>query len=127
VVGVCTLDVLAAGARAVGVEGGFVAASDARRKEVYWARYDAAGARVDGPYVMRPSDLAAALRPGEGVVGRGAQLYADVLPAIEGPADPDAGVLAGVVADQSCELLPLQPLYLRRPDAVEPGGRKRVR
>ena len=127
VVGVCTLDVLAAGARAVGVEGGFVAASDARRKEVYWARYDQAGARVDGPYVMRPSDLAAALRPGERVVGRGAQLYADVLPAIEGPADPDAGVLGAVVADESCELLPLQPLYLRRPDAVEPAGRKPVR
>jgi hypothetical protein len=61
------------------------------------------------------------------VVGRGAQLYADVLPVIAGPADPDAGVLGALVAAESCELLPLQPLYLRRPDAVEPAGRKPVR
>jgi hypothetical protein len=53
-------------------------------------------------------------------------MYADTLPVLDGPADPDAGVLAGLVADGSCELLPLEPLYLRRPDAVEPGGRKRV-
>jgi tRNA threonylcarbamoyl adenosine modification protein YeaZ len=124
-VGVCTLDVLAAGAAADGVPSPFVAASDARRKEVYWARYDD-GARLEGPYVTRPADLAQRLAPGEGVVGRGAQMYADTLPVLDGPADPDAGVLAGLVADGSCELLPLEPLYLRRPDAVEPGGRKRV-
>jgi tRNA threonylcarbamoyl adenosine modification protein YeaZ len=124
-VGVCTLDVLAAGAVAAGVAGRFVAASDARRKEVYWARYDS-GARVEGPYVMRPADLAGQLAPGEAVVGRGALMYADVLPVVDGPADPDAGVLAGLVAAGSCELFPLEPLYLRRPDAVEPGGRKRV-
>ena len=32
-------------------------ATDARRREVYWARYGADGARIDGPYVSaaRPS------------------------------------------------------------------------
>jgi tRNA A37 threonylcarbamoyladenosine modification protein TsaB len=118
--------VLAAGALAAGVSGPFVAASDARRKEVHWARYDAAGAREEGPYVMRPDRLAELLHPGEGVVGRGAHLYSDVLPLLEGPEDPEAGFLAALVADGACELLPLEPLYLRRPDAVEPGGRKRV-
>jgi tRNA threonylcarbamoyladenosine biosynthesis protein TsaB len=125
-VGVCTLDALAATARAAGLEGGFVAASDARRKEVYWARYTATGERVDGPGVLRPSALAEQLAPDERVVGRGGQLYADVLPAVDGPADPEAGALAALVAAEACEPLPLEPLYLRRPDAVEPGGPKRV-
>ena len=125
-VGVCTLDVIAAGARASGTGGHFVAASDARRKEVYWARYDPSGARVEGPQVLRPAELADRLEPGVGVVGRGAQMYADVLPVLAGPPDPDAGVLAALVATGACELLPLEPLYLRRPDASEPGGRKRV-
>ncbi|MGB7982632.1 MAG: tRNA (adenosine(37)-N6)-threonylcarbamoyltransferase complex dimerization subunit type 1 TsaB, partial [Candidatus Nanopelagicales bacterium] len=35
--GVCTLDVLAAQARDAGVSGSFLVATDARRREVYWA------------------------------------------------------------------------------------------
>ncbi|HKR52271.1 MAG TPA: tRNA (adenosine(37)-N6)-threonylcarbamoyltransferase complex dimerization subunit type 1 TsaB, partial [Pseudonocardiaceae bacterium] len=31
--------------------------TDARRREVYWARYDETGARVDGPRVDRPGDV----------------------------------------------------------------------
>src|SRR3954451_4038486 len=52
VYGVCTLDVLAAEAvdRRT-VEGPFMVATDARRKEVYWAAYDEEGARLDGPHV----------------------------------------------------------------------------
>ena len=41
VIGVCSLDAVGSGARTV--------VTDARRKEVYWAAYDADGARVDGP------------------------------------------------------------------------------
>ena len=44
---ICTLDVIAASA--AGAAGGreFLVATDARRKELYWARYCAAGERVD--------------------------------------------------------------------------------
>ena len=52
--GVCSLDVLAVEALAVGaVAGPFVVATDARRKEVYWAAYDAEGVRRGEPAVVR--------------------------------------------------------------------------
>ena len=58
VVGVCTLDGFAydavrTDARAV------VVASDARRREVYWAAYDDTGRRIDGPMVHKPDVVAA--------------------------------------------------------------------
>jgi tRNA threonylcarbamoyl adenosine modification protein YeaZ len=124
--GVCSLDGLAASAREDGVDLPFVAASDARRKEVYWARYDSAGRRVRGPYVDLPAALADQLVGGEQVVGRGARLYADVLPAADGPLDPRAASMAAAVADGLVETLPLEPLYLRRPDAAEPAERTRA-
>ena len=62
VYGVCTLDVLAAEAVDTGtVDGPFLVATDARRKEVYWASYDADGRRLDGPHVSRPADVASEL------------------------------------------------------------------
>ncbi len=123
VYGVCTLDVLAAQA----VHGGdvtapFLVATDARRKEVYWASYDEAGARLDGPHVSRPADVATD-RP---VVGAGGRLYPDAFPGAVGPEHPDAGVLAGVVSDERVELLDPDPLYLRRPDVAAPASRKPV-
>ncbi|CAN5785867.1 tRNA (adenosine(37)-N6)-threonylcarbamoyltransferase complex dimerization subunit type 1 TsaB [soil metagenome] len=120
VVGVCTLDILA---RAVVTErsvGGspFVVATDARRKEVYWAGYDGDGRRTEGPHVDSPTGLADRLPAGCVVVGGGGQLYVDVLPAAPGPRGPDAGVLAAAVAAGSVPLLPAEPLYLRRPDVT---------
>ncbi len=123
--GVCSLDVVAGQAARQGVQQPFAVATDARRKEVYWARY-ADGDRVQGPAVARPAALAQLLSAGEGVVGRGAQLYAEVLPVVDGPLDPDAAVLAELVLAGSVELLAAEPLYLRRPDAAEPGLRKPV-
>ncbi len=115
--GVCSLDALALDA---GLDGEHLVAIDARRKEVYWARYvpDADGVvrRVDGPHVDRPAELAR-LHPGLPVVGRGATLYADVLHATEGPLDPSAAALAEGVVRGHVEVLGLEPLYLRRPDA----------
>ncbi len=82
--GVCSLDALAAQAFAAGVEteGEVVAVTDARRREVYAARYHAAGqtdgpdvARVGGPVVDTPAAVAATLAPGAAVVGPGAALY----------------------------------------------------
>lgn len=123
VYGVCTLDVLAAEAVDSGsVDGPFLVATDARRKEVYWASYDAEGHRLDGPHVDRPADLATD-RP---VVGRGAALYPDAFPHQVGPQDPSAAVLAQVVTDERAELLDPEPLYLRRPDAATPHAPKKV-
>jgi tRNA threonylcarbamoyl adenosine modification protein YeaZ len=119
--GVCSLDVLAA---EVGGTAPFLVATDARRKEVYWALYDG-GARIEGPAVDRP-DALSAVHPGVPVVGRGAQLYRDVLNLGHGPSDPSAAVLAaGVVAGDFAEL-PVEPLYLRRPDVSEPKALKRA-
>lgn len=123
VYGVCTLDVLAAEAVDTGaVDEPFLVATDARRKEVYWAAYDEHGTRLDGPRVAKPADIATD-RP---VVGRGALLYPEAFPNAVGPEHPDAGVLAGVVAAERAELLDPEPLYLRRPDAATSYTPKRV-
>jgi tRNA threonylcarbamoyladenosine biosynthesis protein TsaB len=124
--GVCSLDVLAAQARRAGIERALVVATDARRKEVYWARYDAAGHRVTGPAVDRPAALADRLPAGIPVVGRGGRLYSELLPFVEGPIDPDAGVLAELVAGRAVTELDAEPLYLRRPDVAAPAPPKRV-
>jgi len=123
VYGVCTLDVLAAEAVDIGaVASPFLVATDARRKEVYWAAYDADGRRLDGPHVSRPTEIATS----GPVVGRGALLFPDAFPQAVGPEHPDARWLAAVVTDERAELLDPDPLYLRRPDAAAPGKPKRV-
>lgn len=119
---VCTLDVLAVEAVDTGaVAGEFLVATDARRKEVYVARYTD-GVRVEGPEVLKPAAAASDLP----VVGEGARLYPDAFPHPVGPSLPSAGWLARVVADRRAELLPPEPLYLRRPDAATPGTPKPV-
>lgn len=125
VYGVCSLDVLAAEAAAGlggSLDGGFVVATDARRKEVYLASYDASGARVDGPVVEKPSVVATDLP----VVGEGATLYPDAFPHATGPARPSAGWLARAVAEELAEIVDPEPLYLRRPDAEAPRPPKKV-
>jgi tRNA threonylcarbamoyl adenosine modification protein YeaZ len=119
--GVCTLDILAAElAQRGAMSGEFLVATDARRKEVYWAHYrpsDAGAERLDGPHVSYPIDLAE-LHPGMPVLGRGATLYPDILSLLDGPADPSAAALASAVAAGAVDEFPLEPLYLRRPDAT---------
>ena len=123
VYGVCSLDVLAVEAVDTGaVTSDFVVATDARRKEVYLATYDADGARLEGPAVLKPADAATAAP----VVGEGAALYPDAFPTAVGPTRPSAGWLARVITEERAELLDPEPLYLRRPDAVEPSARKQV-
>jgi tRNA threonylcarbamoyladenosine biosynthesis protein TsaB len=124
VYGVCSLDVLAVEAVDTGAvtAGEFLVATDARRKEVYVARYDERGTRLTGPVVDKP----AALATDGPVVGEGAALYPEAFPHGTGPAAPSAGWLARVVTDRRAELLDPEPLYLRRPDAVAPGKPKRV-
>jgi tRNA threonylcarbamoyladenosine biosynthesis protein TsaB len=118
--GVCSLDILAA----AGVDQGldeFVVATDARRKEVYLASY-AGGRRVSGPEVVKPVDAKTDLP----VIGRGGALYPDAFPDVREPEHPLASVLCDVVLNRRFEILDPEPLYLRRPDAVEPGKPKRV-
>ena len=112
---VCTLDVLAVEAVDTGaVSGPFAVATDARRKEVYFATYGEDGARLTGPLVDKPTALAT-----DGpVVGEGALLYPESFPTPVGPSRPSAGWLARTVAEERAELLDPEPLYLRRPDAV---------
>ncbi len=121
VYGVCTLDVLAVEAVDTGsVIGDFVVATDARRKEVYLATYDAEGHRLTGPVVDKPAALAT-----EGlVVGEGALLHPEHFPHACRPERPGAGWLARTVAGERAELHDPEPLYLRRPDAVAPAPRK---
>ncbi len=121
VYGVCSLDVLAA--EAAGTLGSdFLVATDARRKEVYLASYDEAGARASGPVVARPATVASGLP----VVGEGGELYPADFPAHTGPLRPSAGWLARVVTDELAELVDPEPLYLRRPDAEAPRPPKKV-
>ena len=125
--GVCSLDIIAASAAsAASPAGPFLVATDARRKEVYWARYDAAGRRIAGPHVAQASAIPDAA--GLPVAGAGGPLYPEAFGDLIGPAYPDAGTLCGLVARPAGQvpLLDPEPLYLRRPDAREPGPPKRV-
>lgn len=117
--GVCSLDVVAwqwaHGDQAPA--GDFVVVSDARRKELYWARYDATGARTGGPHVTAPDQL-----PELPVAGPGRSAYPDLFADVVGPERLDAGVLAAhwaELADAGNDAL-----YLRKPDAAVPTTRK---
>ena len=90
--GVCSLDAIAAQIN----EQDFIITVDARRKEVYWARYTN-GARVGEPAVNFPADVA------------GAPIHADLF--------PDMQALVKLPGNIS------EPIYLRRPDAVATADR----
>lgn len=90
VIGICSLDAIAI------QESEYIAAIDARRKEIYWARYKD-GVRIEGPSVNKPSEV-------DGFI-------------IDHYPDPQKMVaLAG--RDNFTE-----PFYLRRPDAVPTSER----
>ena len=121
--GVCSLDVLAVQAVGTGaVSTAFLVATDARRKEVYWAAYDETGARLSDPVVERPGDV----ETEHPVVGEGAVLYPMEFPSRLGPLRPSAGWLARAVAGGLAEIVDPDPMYLRRPDAVAPRPPKAV-
>jgi tRNA threonylcarbamoyl adenosine modification protein YeaZ len=90
--GVCSLDAIAAQVN----EPDFIVTVDARRKEVYWARYTN-GVRVSDPAVNFPADVT------------GAPLHADLF--------PDMQALVQLPGDLT------EPMYLRRPDAVATADR----
>jgi tRNA threonylcarbamoyl adenosine modification protein YeaZ len=130
--GVCSLDALG---RAAG-PGRVLVATDARRREVYFATY-VDGVRDAGPEVARPADVPAALGAAtvatvvERGVGEGLLKYGELfgVPVEEHLLYPPAAALVALAADRIRAAAPsetLTPLYLRRPDAVEPAGRKPV-
>ncbi|MFL6151511.1 MAG: tRNA (adenosine(37)-N6)-threonylcarbamoyltransferase complex dimerization subunit type 1 TsaB [Ornithinibacter sp.] len=130
--GVCSLDALAEQALAAASDdvGEVLVATDARRKEVYWARYarGADGAvAVTAPAVDRPAELADAVRSLP-TVGRGPLLYPDLFPhGVGGPLDVDPGWLGQVALRRIAAgaPMPVDPLYLRRPDALTTAERGR--
>ncbi|OBB24294.1 tRNA N6-adenosine(37)-N6-threonylcarbamoyltransferase complex dimerization subunit TsaB [Mycolicibacterium peregrinum] len=105
--GVCSLD-------AIGVHtgGDVLVVTDARRREVYWARYRD-GVRVDGPAVNAPADVA--LESSAAVAGSPDHAALFALPRLDLVYPTPAGLVLAV--DDWDDPQPLVPLYLRRPDA----------
>ncbi len=129
--GVCSLDALA-WAAPVPEGGSLLVATDARRREVYWATYavrDGSVERLRGPAVDRPADLPESVRALP-VVGRGPSVHPGMFAhdAPEGHLDVDAGALVELVAARlgAGQALPVEPLYLRRPDALTTAERERA-
>ena len=102
--GVCSLDVLALEAVETGaVTGAFVVASDARRKEVYLASYDARSARLDEPVV--PQRLVDGDRAGAHLAARQADPVAGMVAHEQQHADvasEEVGDRHGLVLAQRC-------------------------
>ena len=124
--GVCTHDAIAHAAL-VGADAAdereaadaALVATDARRKEIYWATYRA-GQRIAGPDVSKPGELAvqdiAQVIIPEKLADQLPEELA-TLPRSEG-APTAEGLVA--VARLDAEPAPFVPMYLRRPDAVPP-------
>ena len=114
--GICSLDAIA-----FDYAKPCVVVTDARRKELYWARYD--GKRIGEPQVSKPEELLAQF-PDSEFVGPGSQLYPDF---ISGKVlELKAGSLAKLFAAGAAQLVDVSPMYLRKPDAIEPTTRKSV-
>ena len=90
VIGICSLDAIDIG------QTEYTVAIDARRKEIYWARYKE-GIRVEGPSVSKPAEV-------DGFI---IDHY------------PDMKKLVALSTSQNLK----EPMYLRRPDAVPTAER----
>lgn len=107
--------------------------ADARRKELYWAVYDADGAPLVPPSVARP-DVVVAAATGLGAAAvAGTTRHAEVLDAagwprvgVPGPTAAGLTAVAAAALRSGTPPGPLTPLYLRRPDAREPGPKVRI-
>ena len=132
VFGVCSLDALAHQAwleDTPGLGQSCVVATDARRKEVYWARYDITPrgvVRTGEPMVAKAAAISDEVRDLP-AIGRGAVLYAESFGERLGPLDVSAGALADLAARAMAagrRLPGADPMYLRRPDATPQPARK---
>ena len=112
VYGVCSLDAIAAAVGSL-ARGSVLVVTDARRRELYWARYRD-GIRVAGPAVGAP----AGVDPVDAVAVAGSPSHAALfdVPILD-IAYPNPAGLVAAVRDWNQPAAPLVPLYLRRPDA----------
>jgi tRNA threonylcarbamoyl adenosine modification protein YeaZ len=113
--GVCSLDAIA-----VDTTGEVLVVTDARRREVYWARYRD-GIRIDGPAVNAPTDVPV---DADWIAGAPDHVALFNLPRLASTYPTASGLVRAV--DWSAEPAPLIPLYLRRPDA-KPASERAVR
>lgn len=90
VIGICSLDAIDTG------KSDYTVAIDARRKEIYWARYEG-GRRVEGPSVNKPDEVS--------------DFIIDLYPSVTR--------LVSLSTSQNES----EPFYLRRPDAVPTAER----
>ena len=98
IVGICSLDAVARNiVRTTSPDSEFIAVTDARRGEYYWARYAPDGQRLSGPSVDKKEVVE--------------QMSATMV-AGHHPLGVDLAECLG-----SAEQLPITPLYLRPPDA----------
>ncbi|MGV0834241.1 tRNA (adenosine(37)-N6)-threonylcarbamoyltransferase complex dimerization subunit type 1 TsaB [Mycolicibacterium thermoresistibile] len=107
---VCSLDAI--GIDTADTAGEVLVVTDARRREVYWARYRG-GVRTAGPAVDAPADVPGAA---DAVAGSREHIGLFDLPALA-PAYPTPVGLVRAVADWTEPPAALTPMYLRRPDA----------
>nr|WP_296777605.1 tRNA (adenosine(37)-N6)-threonylcarbamoyltransferase complex dimerization subunit type 1 TsaB [Rhodococcus sp. (in: high G+C Gram-positive bacteria)] len=111
--GVCSLDAIAA---ELPPHGESLVVTDARRREVYWARYQD-GIRIAGPDVCAPDqvDVGAA----SSTAGSPAHAALFDLPVVDVSSPSPRGLVAAAAGALTSGVVPdpLVPLYLRRPDA----------
>jgi tRNA A37 threonylcarbamoyladenosine modification protein TsaB len=127
--GVCTLDALGRGIGESGAAGERLAVLDGWRGEAFSALYSEDGERIWEPAVDRPEALAerlAELASPPLAAGSGAVRFRDELTGIGVRVADDADPVHRVAARHVCALaaerwdgkaLPLDPIYLRPPDA----------
>ncbi|GAA5067569.1 tRNA (adenosine(37)-N6)-threonylcarbamoyltransferase complex dimerization subunit type 1 TsaB [Nocardia callitridis] len=136
VYGVCSLDAIAADALSEPslhpaaadrtTDSELLVVTDARRREVYWARYreeSGDARRIEGPSVHKPADL----DTGQATAIAGSASHVDYfdLPVLPVETPSPSGLVRVAAADVLARRAPeaLVPLYLRRPDAVEKAFR----
>jgi tRNA A37 threonylcarbamoyladenosine modification protein TsaB len=127
--GICTLDAIGAGMVEAGIAEQRLAVLDGYRGEVFAALYSEAGERIWEPLVCRPEELAervATLAAPPPAAGSGAVRFRDELARRDVQIADDADPVHRVAARHLCALAagsaggepgPLDPIYLRPPDA----------
>ncbi|MDP4014663.1 MAG: tRNA (adenosine(37)-N6)-threonylcarbamoyltransferase complex dimerization subunit type 1 TsaB [Candidatus Nanopelagicales bacterium] len=122
VLGFCSLDVLAD--QFDGGLGGCAVVVDARRRELFWARY-ADGRRISGPDVGKADEVRAE-------IGAGVPVYGDT-GLLDGVASGERGSVRidpGALGRFAAQLValgrgePPVPIYLRSPDVTASAGAK---
>jgi tRNA A37 threonylcarbamoyladenosine modification protein TsaB len=103
--GICSLDAIAYGIDLPE----FIVATDARRKELYWARY-IDGKRIGDPLVTAPSEI-----PKLPIFGEGALKYS--------LSSDNQHLYPKVISFPELSHV-YEPMYLRHPDAVPTADRK---